>query len=344
MPEHEFLCVNRFLGTELDARAIRSATELGVIDNLEASGTLSMAELAAAADLEPNIAQLLIGMLEVNDVVARTGDQVTLTPGFKAALVFSDLMQARIAFADLVWPDVHNLFTELLTDLPQFMALSKVFDLFRYDRCKEITPGNLQATSLWTHFTTCLTKYESASALDVIDLNSISDFVDLGGNTGEFARQVCMRNPTVKATVVDLPVVCALGRDHIAASADEATGARITFFPADMLSEPLPAAADLVAFKSVLHDWPDAEVEQLLGRALTLVRPGGRLLIFERAPIEVTGKRFPYVMGPDLVFLHFFRPADLYLKTLKTLGCVSIDYRRIQLDIGFHLIVAHRPQ
>jgi SAM-dependent methyltransferase len=344
MSDYEFLCVNSFLGTELDARAIKTAFELGVLDNLEAAGPLSMTDLAAAADLQSNTMQLLVGMLEGNGVVARTGDLVTLTPGFKAALQFSDLMQARIAFADLVWPDVHNLFTELLTDLPQFMALSKVFDLFRYDRCKEITPQNLQMTGMWTHFTTCLTKYESAAALDAIDLNSITDFVDLGGNTGEFARQVCMRNPAVKATVVDLPVVCALGRDHIAANADDATAARITFFPADMLSEPLPAAADLVAFKSVLHDWPDAEAEQLLERALTLVRPGGRLLIFERAPIEVTGKRLPYVMAPDLVFLHFFRPADLYLSKLKTLGFVSIDYRRIQLDIGFHLIVAHRPQ
>ena len=322
MPEYEFLCVNRFLGTELDARAIKTAFELGLLDNLETAGTLSMAELAAAADVEPNIMRLLLDMLEVNDVVARTGDLVTLTPGFKAALRFSDLLEVRIAFADLVWPDIHNLFTQLLTDLSQFMTLSKVFDLFRYDRCMEITPGNLQ----------------------MIDLNSISDFVDLGGNTGEFARQVCTRNPAVKATVVDLPVVCALGRDHIAASTDEATAARITFFPANMLSDPLPAAADLVAFKSVLHDWPDAQAEQLLERAFTLVRPGGRLLIYERAPIEVTGKQIPYVMGPDLVFLHFFRPTDLYLNKLKTLGCISIDYRCIQLDIGFHLIVAHRPQ
>jgi len=344
MPEYEFLCVNRFLGTELDARAIRTALELGVLDNLETAGTLSMTELAAAADLESGFMRLLIDMLEVNDVVARTGDLVTLTPGFKTALRFSDLIEVRIALADLVWPDIHNLFTQLLTDFPQFMALSKVFDLFRYDRCREITPGNLQMTGMWTRFTTCLTKYESAGVLDAIDLNSITDFVDLGGNTGEFARQVCTRNPIVKATVVDLPVVCALGRDHIAACGDDATAARIVFFPADMLRDPLPAAADLVALKSVLHDWPDTEAERLLERAFTLVRPGGRLVIFERAPIETTGKRFPYVMGPNLVFLHFFRLADLYLNKLKMLGLVSIDYRRIQLDTDFHLIVAHRPQ
>jgi len=344
MPDHEFLAVNRFLGTEIDARAIKSAMELGVFDRLEAAGTLSVPALSAACKLNPAGLKLLIDMLEVNDVVARTGDAVTLTPGFKVALRFRDLIEARIAFADLVWPDVRNLFRQLLTDLPQFMARSKVFELFRYDRCMEITPENLHAAAVWTRFTTCLTRYESAAVLDAVDLRSVTEFVDLGGNTGEFARQVCRRNPTVKATVVDLPVVCALGREHIAACADGADAARITFFPADMRTDPLPAASDLVAFKSVLHDWPDADAERLLDRAFTLVRPGGRLLIFERAPIEATGKRVPYVMGPDLVFLHFFRPADLYVKKLKALGFASIDYRRVELDIGFHLIVAHRSQ
>jgi hypothetical protein len=43
------------------------------------------------------------------------------------------------------------------------------------------------------------------------------------------------------------------------------------------------------------------------------------------------------------VFLHFLRPADLYMRRLKALGFVSIEYQRIELDIAFHLIVARRP-
>ena len=130
----------------------------------------------------------------------------------RAALRFRDLLEARIAFADLVWPDIHTLFTALITDLPQFMARSKVFDLFRYDRCMDVTPENLRAASAWTRFTTVLTKYEAAPVLDLLDFTSVRAFIDMGGNTGEFARQICSRNPQLKGTVVDLPVVCALGR------------------------------------------------------------------------------------------------------------------------------------
>jgi SAM-dependent methyltransferase len=343
MPRHEFLSVNAFLSTEMDARAIKSALELGIIDALSADRPTSMASLAAGQRLNPVGLRLLIDMLEVNGVVVRDGDLVSLTPEFRRALRFRDLLESRIAFSDLIWPDIHTLFTPLLTDLPQFMARSAVFELFRYDRCIEVTPENVAATSVWTRFTTCLTRYEAAAVLDAIDIDFAADFVDLGGNTGEFALQICKRHPKIAGTVVDLPVVCALGRKHIAATADAAEAARIAFFPCDMRSDDLPEATDLVVFKSVLHDWPDADAERLLERARGVLRPGGRLLIFERGPIETRGKRIPYVMAPDLVFLHFLRPPELYLNKLKRLGFESIEYRQIELDLTFHLIVAQWP-
>ena len=343
MADYEFLSVNRFLATEMDARAIKSAMELGLIDLLRSSGPASLKSLALEQGLNPVGLKLLADMLEVNKVIARSGDMIELTPGFAKALRFQDLLDSRIAFADLVWPDIHGLFTPLLVDLPQFMARSKVFELFRYDRCTDVTPDNLNATSAWTKFTTCLTKYEAAVVLDEISVAPGSTFVDLGGNTGEFALQVCRRQPTATATVVDLPVVCVLGKAHLAATASVDEAARITFFPSDMRRGALPAETDLVSFKSVLHDWPEADAERLLERACGIVRPGGRLLIFERCPIDIKGHPISYAMAPDLVFLHFLRPADLYLKKLSQLGFEDIEYRRIELDIGFHLIVARRP-
>jgi SAM-dependent methyltransferase len=343
MPIHEFLCVNAFLGTELDARAIKTAMELGLVDALHANGSTSLAALSSEYRINPVGLRLLTDLLEVNGVVARRGEEIALTPQFRAALRFRDLLECRIAFADRVWPDIHGLFTALLTDLPQFMARSTVFELFRYDRCMDVTAENLDAAAAWTRITTCLTKYEAQAVLDDLDLGAVQSLIDLGGNTGEFALQMCRRNPDVKAVVVDLPVICALGQKHIAASATEAEAGRIAFFPTDMRNGALPPPADLVSFKSVLHDWPDADAERLLERAFALVRPGGRLVIFERGPIEVAGRRISYAMASNLVFLHFLRPADLYLNKLKELGFGSIEHRRIELEMGFHFIVARRP-
>lgn len=343
LPGCEFLQVTAFLGTEPDARAIKSAMDLGILDALNEGGATPLAALSAAHHVHPRGLQVLLDMLEVNNVLARRGELVDLTPEFRSILPMRDLLALRIEFADLVWPDIHELFTPLLTDLPQFMARSKTFELFRYDRCFVVTPENLDATRRWTKFTTCLTKYEAGAALDLIGLDGVETLVDLGGNTGEFALQACRRSATLRAIVVDLPVVCELGRQHLrdVASAEEA--ARIGFSPADMRENSLPGGADLVSFKSVLHDWGDADTCRLLRRAHALLRPGGRLVIFERGPIDLRGKRLSYAMAPELVFLHFLRPPDLYLKTLGQLGFEEIEHRRLMLDMEFHLITARRP-
>jgi SAM-dependent methyltransferase len=340
---YDFLCVDDFLQTELDARAIRSACETGIMAALIQNGAMSWSALAAKSRMEPVGLRLLTGLLEVNNVVRRQGDQLALTPAFERALEFRDLLETRIDFADLVWPDIHTLFTPLLADLPQFMARSKVFDLFRYDRCMNVTAENLAATKSWVRLTTCLTKYESMAVLGAIDLGSARSFLDIGGNSGELALQTCRRYPQIEATVVDLPVVCALGESHIAAVASPQEAARIRFCPADFRRDSLPAA-DVVSFKSVLHDWPDADAERLLERACAVVNPGGRMLIFERGPIEIGNRRLPYSMAPNLVFLQFLRPPDLYLNKLAQLGLTAIEHRRIELEMGFNLIVGSRPQ
>lgn len=339
-----FLSVDAYLGAEIDARAIKTALDFGIIDMLQAKGATSLQRLSTARGVNPEGLRLLIDLLESNGVVVRSGEAVGLTSGFAAALRYRDLLEARIAFADLVWPDIHYLFSQLVNDLPQFTAKSVVFDLFRYDRAVSVTPENLKATEAWTRFTTALTRYEAEAVFERIEIASVRRFIDLGGNTGEFALQFCRRNPDAEAVVVDLPAVCALGERHLAATAAAGEASRIAFFPADMRTQALPPAGDFVAFKSVLHDWPDADAERLLERAYPLVRPGGRLLIFERAPIELRGKRMTYAMAPDLVFLHYLRPADLYLRKLAEFGFVAIEHRSVELEVDFHLILARRPQ
>jgi SAM-dependent methyltransferase len=147
----------------------------------------------------------------------------------------------------------------------------------------------------------------------------------------------------MQATVLDLPVVSALGRNHVAAVARPEEATRIRFCAADFRRDPLPAAADVVSFKSVLHDWPDADAERLIERACALVNPGGCMLIFERGPIEIGDRRLPYSMAPNLVFLQFLRSPDLYLRKLAQLGLTQIAHQRVALEMEFHLIVARRP-
>ena len=169
--------------------------------------------------------------------------------------------------------------------------------------------------------------------------------IDLGGNTGEFALQICRRQPMARAVVGDLPVVCELGRRHIGATATPDEAARIRFQPIDFRRDGPQGLdlSDLVTFKSVLHDWPEAEAAGLLRRGAALVRPGGRLVIFERLPLDLSRTRLTYAMLPDLMFLHFLRDPEVYVSLLTGLGFREIRLQRIELEVSFFLLEATRP-
>src|SRR5262249_50025800 len=93
--------------------------------------------------------QLLLNLLGANDVVVVRDGRVSLTEQFRAALQFRDLLEAKLSFAAWVADDVKNLFPALLDDLPTFMQRSKTFNLFRYDRCLQVTPENVDFTRKW---------------------------------------------------------------------------------------------------------------------------------------------------------------------------------------------------
>jgi len=332
--------IDRFLETEIEARALALAFSLGWIDRLAGCVAVARSELQRSARMPDAASTLLIQLLAGNEVV-QGADEVSLSSGFRNALVHRDLLEAKLWFNNLVAPDVHELFGELLTDVPEFMARAKVFELFRYDRCLEVTPENLAATRRWVSYTTTLTKYEVPACLERLDLSGHFRMLDVGGNSGEFARLACAATPGLAATVFDLPVVCALGREHIAGSPE---AGRIVFIEGDLRVDPLPPGHDLISFKSVLHDWPEDHVVQFLKKAAEGLAPGGRIVIFERAPIELRGERLAYSMIANLVFLPFFRGPDLYANRLQELGLVDLRIETIGLEMPFFLVTARKPE
>ncbi|MBD8909663.1 methyltransferase type 12 [Methylorubrum zatmanii] len=340
-PAPGFPRVDRFLDSEAAAQALVFALESGLIDRLARRADTAAAGLAAdlriAAPQFDCLAGLLVGAgIAVEPAPGRIG----LSEAFRAVLPCRDLIEAKLAFAAAAAEDLRRHFPAFVAELPAFMAASRTFELFRYDRCFELSPENLEATRRWVSYTTCLTRYEAGPCLDRIEPARHRRLLDLGGNSGEFAAQACRRAPALAATVFDLPVVCALGRENLAGRAE---GARVAFLPGDMRRDPLPEGHDLVTFKSVLHDWPAEEARALLDRAGQALMPGGRLVIYERAPMPLRERAPGYVRSADLVFQPFFRDVDLYAEVLTDLGFVDLAVRRLDLETPFHLIVARKP-
>lgn len=337
-----FLCVDRFLQTELGTLALASAFDLKVIDHLLVTDYRGEDALRRQLRLAPPGLALLVDLLIAAAVIRRGQDgEIDLTEDFRAALAFRDLLEAKLRFFRLVAADFAGHFTDFLADLPRFIAKSSVFELFRYDRCLQVTPENLAGARRWVSYTTALTRYEAEVCFDRIDLSNFRRMLDIGGNSGEFVLNACRRNAGLAATVFDLPVVCALGREHVASVTE---GDRINFVAGDMRTDPLPSAHDLLTFKSVLHDWPEPDMLHILDRAARRLEPGGTLLIFERGPVDLRGSPMTASAMLNLVFAPFYRPAPVYADALASLGFLNIASERVDIDSPFHLVTARKPK
>lgn len=332
-----FLCVDDFLSSLPDARALQSAFELGLIDRLCDQPASTWDDLQKLSGVDAQGLRLLIGLLRASGVVEEQGVGIALTGKFRSALQFRDLLQAKLDFASLVAPDFLELFTALLKEPRQFQSRSRLFQLFGYQHSIDPTPENYARTQAWMRYTTCLTRYEAQTILREYDFSRHRRMLDIGGNSGEFVLQVCKAIPTIQGTVFDLPVVCAIGQDHVRS---EPEAARIDFVAGNGLTDPLPAGCDLITFKSMLHDWPELEAKRLLTRASQALGPGGTLLIFERAPIEIGATGLPYSMIPMLLFFRSFRPPGFYKDHLEAIGMADVKIQTIHVEMPFFLVTA----
>jgi SAM-dependent methyltransferase len=331
----EYLCVDSFMKTAVDARALATALELRLIDYLSENPSSTLDDLKKRIAGDGQGLHLLLNLLRASRVIEDDNGTVKLSPEFLKALKYRDLLEAKLEFAHFVLPDFSDLFTTLITSPDQFGPNSRTFELFCYQRSLDYSPENYELTKRWVRITTVLTKYEAEVCMKYHDFSRYSRILDIGGNSGEFVLRICKIYPSIRATVLDLPLVCQVGLEHLQS---EPEADRISFIKGNALTDEMPKGFDLISFKSMLHDWPENEAGQFIARASQALRPGGTLLIFERGPIEVGQTTLPYSMIPFLLFFRSFRSPAIYREQLETLGFQDIEIQRVDLEMPFYLV------
>lgn len=331
----EYLCVDAFITDMVTARALTTAFELNIIDTLNADVSASYDVLEKGAPYICGGLKLLLRLLVDSDILENSGDQYRLTAKFVAALQYRDLLQAKLDFAHIAAHDFIDSFSFLLTAPIEFMKRSGMFRLFNYGLALENTPENRKQTERWMRITTVLTRYEAYACLSLHSFGTYRRMLDVGGNSGEFALQACRWCPDLKAMVFDLPVVCAIGQDHVC---KEPESERIRFVKGNARMDALPEGCDLITFKSMLHDWPEEEARRFLQKACQALEPGGTLLIFERGPFEVGKTGLLYANIPILLFAHTLRLPDFYLRCLAENGMQQVAVQWINLEMPFFLV------
>jgi hypothetical protein len=337
----DFLIVDEFLRTLVDARALKTAFELGIIDRLAEQRTGSVEALGRIVRADRQGIRFLFDLLAANGVIEEHAGNVRFTRRFTHALRYRDLLEAKLDFAGFTINDFADLFTSLIRDPNSFMGRARLFELFDYRRAREWSLENYAATRRWMRFTSTLTRYEALACLELYDFGAHRRMLDVGGNSGEFLLQMCRRHEAMSGAVFDLPLVCEVGLEHVLS---EPEASRMSFCSGDIRRDALPSGSDLITFKSMLHDWPAQDARQFIEKAAAALNPGGTLLIFERGPMQVRDQVPGFSSLPLLLFFRSYRePAD-YLMQFEGMGLTDIVHRDITLDSPFFLVAGRKPE
>jgi hypothetical protein len=111
------------------------------------------------------------------------------------------------------------------------------------------------------------------------DFSSIRSLLDVAGGSGILAIAAALRNPGLRATVLELPAVADVAHETVA---DYRLSDRISIATGNMFAGPLPAGHDAILFSQIFHDWAPETARLLLAKACDALPAKGRVLIHEK--------------------------------------------------------------
>jgi len=132
-----------------------------------------------------------------------------------------------------------------------------------------------------------------------LDTSHCNTLLDLGCGPGTYAFHLGMTNPNLEIFLLDLPEVLDVTRE--VESTFNIKG-KVKYLPLDVTKEEIPGSYDMVIVSNTLHMLGETESRKLLKRLLTVVRPGGSLVIqFQYLNENRLGGRWPIML--DLIQL-----------------------------------------
>ena len=335
----DYLRCSSFMDTLVKARALKTAIDLGLLKYIVPRESVSLAALARSIECDQRGTQLLVDLLVAAGVLLVRHEDILLSPEFKAALPYFDLLCTKLVLSGLLLADFSENFSALISNPEKFRENASIFSLFEYTSETNIEVSSYLRTRLWVQLTSVLSKYEAAPFLWLYPLDGSSLILDVGGNSGSFASQLCQSCPAQRVSVFDLPLICSLGLNYVLPSPSVD---RICFIAGDIRSDRLPSGFDAHLYKSFLHDWSDQDVRQHLSRSARALPSGGKVIIYERitSQRDIASSPWNFCDIPVLMFERSYRDPAFYLQVLPQLGFVVTAAHVIRLDQDFCLIEA----
>ena len=112
-----------------------------------------------------------------------------------------------------------------------------------------------------------------------LDFSTFRRLLDVGGGSGAFDIELCLRHRELSATVYDLPFVTEIAHERIA---EAGLSDRILTQPGDFFADAqYPPDHDVMLLSMIMHDWSERENRAILRKCYDALPPGGSVVISE---------------------------------------------------------------
>ncbi|ARF59087.1 methyltransferase [Streptomyces gilvosporeus] len=253
------------------SQALVAAEAVGLFTFLSQEGGAGAAETAEGLGIPARPAEMLLTACASLDLLRRDGERYVNSPVAEEYLVrgrpyyFGDYVRMLQHY---VYPGWMRVTDAVRTGRPTRQAPEPDKGLFEAENRPELFWDGLYPLS-------ALTGRALARAVDF----GAGRLLDVGGGGGAFAVELCRYHPGLRATVYDLPHVCAFTADRIA---EAGLSERIGVHPGDFFADPeLPGGHDTILLSMILHDWDEPRNRELLAACFRALPSGGTLVISE---------------------------------------------------------------
>lgn len=250
-----------------DSCVLFSASDLGLFAKLAEVGSADAATLAAALQLDPRGARLLLDACVALDLLQKEGEIYRNTPEGSVFLVPGSPgdLSGAIRYNRDVYP-----------------AWGKLTELVKSGKPVEKPESHLGLDAERTRTFVLSMHYRALAigraVIGELNLTGCRKLLDVGGGPGTYSVLISQAWPDIRCTVLDLPDVVKVADELIR---QQGRQEQVATLAGDYRTTPFPAGVDVVNFFGMFHQESPESILALLKKAYAALNPGGIVNIMD---------------------------------------------------------------
>ncbi|MBI5091922.1 MAG: methyltransferase domain-containing protein [Candidatus Hydrogenedentes bacterium] len=253
--------INALSTAFMKSHVLFAANAAGVFALLEEPRGAS--EIAQRVGWDARAARILLDALVSLELIAQTGGLYRNAPIASACLV-----PGKTGYQGNIVNHISNTVNQWV-HVDETLRTGKALHGERHQR----TPEELRAFILGMND---IGRTSAREMLDVIDLSSFRNLLDVGGGPATYTIAFLAAHPAMRGTVFDRPDVLAIAREQVH---EAGLDGRVSYAAGDLTTDPLGSGYDLILVSNIIHSYSSDTNGALVRKCFDALDSGGTLII-----------------------------------------------------------------